>query len=223
MVAHKYFLEDGTRVPGVTTILGTSNDPGGLVHWAWQEGMAGRNYRDTSSRLATAGSIAHELVERYIRQQGKRPTRVRDIERMYECDKETAQRAFQAFGNFLKWVKDKDLSTAHPELSLVSETHKFGGTMDAVNIGNKLAILDWKTGKGLYPEYLVQVAAYGILFKENYEYMKDGITGGYDIVRFIRDEGDFHHHHFDELKDAEEQFLLLRAAYETNKRLKKRC
>ena len=40
-----YKLEDGTRVPGVTTVAGAYGDKGGLVHAAWKLGSEGKDYR----------------------------------------------------------------------------------------------------------------------------------------------------------------------------------
>ena len=36
-----YFLRDGTKVPGTTTICSAYKDSGGLIHWAWDQGRSG--------------------------------------------------------------------------------------------------------------------------------------------------------------------------------------
>ena len=38
----KYYLPDGTQVPGVTTVLGATLPKHALVDWAWKLGMEGR-------------------------------------------------------------------------------------------------------------------------------------------------------------------------------------
>jgi len=62
-----YYLADGTRVPGVTTIISRFKESGGLMYWAWNEGREGRDYRDTSRTAADAGTLAHALVESRIK------------------------------------------------------------------------------------------------------------------------------------------------------------
>jgi hypothetical protein len=41
--------------------------------------------------------------------------------------------------------------------------------LDAVGmIGNELILLDWKCANAVYADYLYQLAAYGLLWNENY-------------------------------------------------------
>src|SRR5262245_63693241 len=63
------YRANGVRVPGVTTVIGTSLgwNKGALMHWAWTEGKEGRHYRDTQQAAADAGTLAHALVEAHIR------------------------------------------------------------------------------------------------------------------------------------------------------------
>jgi len=61
-----YKLKDGTLVPGTTTIIGAFKDSGGLVHWAWQQGKAGLDYRNTRDKAAERGTNVHDLAECYI-------------------------------------------------------------------------------------------------------------------------------------------------------------
>jgi hypothetical protein len=53
----------GKRVPSVTTIISRFKDSGGLIHWAWQQGMDGLDYRETRDKAALAGHLAHYLME----------------------------------------------------------------------------------------------------------------------------------------------------------------
>ena len=130
-------------------------------------------------------------------------------------------RADIAFSAFLEWAKSSELEPAHTETKLVSETYKFGGTLDAMFIKGKLAVCDWKTSNAIYGEMLAQVAAYGLLWEENNP--DQPIEGGYHIIRFDKTYGDFSHHYYPELDDALEYFLLCREAYDLAKKLKKRA
>ena len=56
-----YVNLQGKRLAGVTTILNNLGwSKGALMWWAWNEGMEGRNFRDTSGQAAQAGTQAGE-------------------------------------------------------------------------------------------------------------------------------------------------------------------
>ena len=57
-------------------------------------------------------------------------------------------------------------------------------------IGNKRVMGDYKTTASLYPEHLIQVAAYAKLWDEHHP--DQPIDGGFYILRFSRESGDFH-------------------------------
>ena len=60
-----YRLADGTKVPGVTTVLGVINKPQ-LVKWANNLGLQGidsSSYVDATARI---GTLAHEMIQEYL-------------------------------------------------------------------------------------------------------------------------------------------------------------
>ena len=53
------------------------------------------------------------------------------------------------------------------ECQVVSEIHRYGGTLDLVaTIDGVPSLLDFKTGRGVYPEHRIQLAAYGQAWNE---------------------------------------------------------
>lgn len=206
-----YFTKDGVRVPSVTTVLGRYKESGGLIHWAWLMGKEGKDYREERDAAASAGTMAHEAVEAWIK----------DIEFKWLNDDVIVNRAYTAYQAFLEWADQTQLKVTHTEIPLVSEKHSFGGTPDAMMIRGKRSLGDWKSSNAIYGEYLAQIAAYGILWEENYP--DDPIQGGYHLIRFDKEHGDFHHHWWGELENAKKYFLLLREAYEFDKELKQRA
>ena len=207
-----YHLKDGTKVPSVTTILGRWKESGGLIHWAWKEGSEGRDYRVTRDAAANAGTLAHEMVEAWSK------NTVALIKP--DVSPETIAKAEMAYGTFKEWAAQTNLKFAHSEMPLVSEKHRYGGTLDMMLVNGKLSLGDLKTSNALYHDYLMQLGAYGVLWEENNP--DEPITGGYHILRFSKDDGDFEHRWFGELEDAKQMFLLLRQAYELDAKLKKR-
>lgn len=209
-----YFLKDGTKVPSVTTVISRFKDSGALIWWAWNEGKEGRDYRDTRDRAASAGTMAHALVEAHIHKQ-PRPLIFDDL------DTTVIARAEKAFAAFLEWAQQTNLQVTHTEMPLVSEQYKFGGTFDAILLGNRRAMGDWKSSNGVYGDYLVQLAAYGQLWRENFP--DQPIDGGFHLLRFDKTYGDFVHHWWGELDKQLRQFLIYREAYELDKETKARA
>ncbi len=122
--------------------------------------------------------------------------------------------ATPAFEAFKRWADQSKLEITEREKRLVSEVHRFGGTRDAMLVDGKRALGDWKTSNDIYPEYLVQLAAYGILDEE----AGNEITGGYHLVRFSKqqkpdDPVHFEHHFWNHLNAPREAFILMRKLY----------
>jgi hypothetical protein len=184
-----YVMPDGSRVPGVTTVLEILNKPS-LVHWAASEErklcleiatqtftaltgedgaadyMTAENYRAlltenlgktkahyrAMKKAQNIGTEAHAAIEWQIRQMlgqsvGPRP-----------LISEKAELAVMAWGDWAKSVRFEPLAV---EFMISSAFHRYGGTIDlAARINGIPTILDWKTGKAIYQEALLQNAAY---------------------------------------------------------------
>jgi hypothetical protein len=209
----KYVLKDGARVPGVTTITGRWKDSGGLIHWAWQQGIDGIDYRKTRDSAADAGSIAHDMIEAHIHNE------------VYKAppgtDPAVIVKATRALDNFRKWAEQTRLNVLATELPFVSEKHRFGGTLDALGeVMGSLALLDWKSSAGVYADYLAQVAAYVILYEEN---RPGRSVEAIHLLRFDKECDTFAHHQWGGgvIENAKKFFLLGRELYDIDQRLKK--
>ena len=207
-----YHTKDGKRVPGVTTVLSRFKESGGLIHWAWNLGKEGKDYREVRDKAADAGTLAHEMVENFIHNQP-----------VIWSDKpaDIAEKAMKSFGAFQEWARQTQLVVTHTEMPLVSERYRFGGTFDAILVNGKRAMGDWKTSNSIYSEYLAQIAAYAILWEENFP--DQPIDGGFHLLRFDKEYGDFHAHWWGELEAGKRYFLAIRAAYDEDKELKARA
>lgn len=212
-----YHTQDGTKVPSVTTILGRWKESGGLLQWAFKQGQSGaRTLYEQRDAAAEIGTMAHEMCDSHMR--GGDPQETLDG---FHATPEQAEKARTAFRAFLTWVDNHRAEMIACETPLVSETHRFGGTPDfLVRIDGKLAMADLKTSNSVYRDYLLQVAAYGLLWNET---QSEKITGGFHILRLGKDNPDFGHHYFPELDGAADLFLLLRKAYDMDLVLKKRA
>lgn len=199
-----YFAKDGGEVPSVTTILSRFKPSDGLIHWAWNQGKAGLDYRVTRDAAAAAGILAHNWIEATVKGQ--------DFHVPATTDPEVYVKAENAHTQFQKWYGKSGLIIVDTERPLVSEAHRFGGTYDAVAMSkNKVIALDFKTSKGIYHEHLYQVAAYGLLMLECTDY---GWPDEYHIFQMDRDTAKFKHKVFTGLDKERETFLAMRAAYD---------
>ncbi len=215
-----YFLEDGTRVPGVTTVLGRFKDSGGLIRWAYQQGKDGKELYEERDAAADIGTCVHGMVEQHINGKMADDCRAMAADILPKLD--MLAKALSGFAAYLAWAENFKIEITHQEIQMVSEKYKFGGTPDGIGlIGGKRVLLDWKTSKKIYSDYLAQIAAYKLLWEENNPDLP--ITGGFHLLRFAKEHGDFSHQFYANLDEGERMFVCLREAYEHDKTLKKRA
>lgn len=206
-----YKTQDGKRVPGVTTILGRFKDSGGLIHWAWEQGRDGKDYRATRDAAAEAGNIAHQWIDDDIHERPQ--TRL-------DADPETLWKAGQALEAFRDWRSMVKFEVVETETPLISELYRFGGTFDALaRVNRRLVLLDWKTSNRIYPEYLVQLSAYRQLLKERGGEVPDSAY----LLRVGKEFADFHTHSWPEpvLDHGWQAFARMRELYDIDAILKK--
>lgn len=210
-VRELYKDSEGKRVPSVTTILSRFKESGGLLYWANQEGLAGRTLDEARAPAATAGTMAHDLVEAQI---NSRPLPE------LAGDPAVIAKARAAFAAYLTWAEMYKITIRHTEVSLVSNLHRFGGRLDAIGMnGEGLVLLDWKTSNAVYADYLLQLAGYKVLWEETYPAHP---LIGFHLCRFAKEEGDFSHHYFPNLDKEAETFLAMRRLYDAVKAVEKR-
>jgi len=161
-----YKNEAGKRVPSCTTIIGKNLgwNKEALVAWTRKVALAGIDPRKVKEDAGEIGTLTHKMIEHHI--YGAKL----DVSK-YSFD--AVSEATNALRDYKDWEKDLNIEYLESELKIVSEDLQWGGTADAIiKIGNKLnaggvyfplnsqLLLDFKTGKGVYPEAIVQVAAY---------------------------------------------------------------
>jgi len=223
-----YRVADGARVPSVTTIISRFKDSGALMKWAYttgrehgfiegRGGIAPTSLYEVSGKAADIGTAAHSMVEASIK--GEHPEMAQDY---INLSPEYREKAMNAFSMYKEWASQSNLVIVEQEMYLVSEKYRFGGTPDAIGeIGGKLCLVDWKTSNGVYSDYLLQLAAYRVLWDENNP--DRTLTGGSHLCRFAKEFGDFAHHYYDKLDDAWTMFELLLKAYRLDQVLRKRA
>lgn len=208
-----YKLDDGTRVPSVTTITKRFADSGGLIRWAHQMGIEGKDMDAERDEAADAGRLAHAMIENIMTCRGLR-------EGIEKQDAETEAKAACAVDAFLSWKTQVKLEVLETEMPLVSHEHRFGGTFDALaRIDGRIATLDWKSSKRVYADMIIQQAGYSLLIEECYH--DERTPEGVALLRIGKEFADFHYHFYPKpvIDLARKAFLSQRALYEIDKQL----
>ena len=144
--------------------------------------MALESVKETLYEHLNAGDadIDSEWVDDIIEQARRRPDQIRDpaanfgteahilIEQIIQgLEPEVPQNMEAVVQGFTDWRRDANLDIHLTETAVYSAKYRYAGAMDAVAYrGGTLVALDWKTSNGLYPEYLLQVAAYAKALEE---------------------------------------------------------
>jgi len=156
----KYHLADGTQVPGGSTICKLGDDAGALIHWAWNLGREGKDYRKERDKAADIGTIAHFLIECYLNGQ------VADLE---DYSQQDIDKALLCYNKFVDWWEDQNLEKVATEIQLVNEVYRYGGTIDLVakRSSGDHYLIDFKTSKKISDSYWRQCAGYSALWNSN--------------------------------------------------------
>jgi len=209
--ASGYKTQSGDKVPGCTTITNLwPFNKGQLMHWAWKEGSEGRDFRESSEKATTVGTIVHAAVEAELKHGA------------YFVPSEYKDQVDHAMLGFYEWQANSRLEITESEVSLVSEIYRFGATLDhPARINGRRVILELKTSNDLYADMLIQLAAQGVVWDEK---RFEDLHQGYHLLRIGKDDGSFHHAYYPKgapkMEWAWKAFLLLRELYDVKGHLK---
>jgi hypothetical protein len=155
-------------------------------------GLEGKTLDEAREPATSVGTVVHDMVEAFLH--GDAIEEPKTLE------------AVTGFESFRDWWEASGLTVEVTELAIVSDSMRFGGTLDAILVDAKgrKCLGDWKTSNGIYPDYLCQIAAYGLLWEE---YAGEKLEGGFHLARFSKEHGDFEHRHYFDLSDAADLFL----------------
>tara|TARA_Y100001951_G_C11265509_1_gene255243 strand:- start:78 stop:734 length:657 start_codon:yes stop_codon:yes gene_type:complete len=181
-----YVLEDGKRASSVTTVinnmLGWNKNV--LIAWAKRVTAQGEDSDAVMREAGEIGTLCHIMIQGFF--QGF------DVDtRDFTPNQE--EKALKAFFGFQSWYDKANLKALGTEVALVNEELRVGGTIDCIGrIGDDLVLIDWKTSKGgPYPEMLVQLGAYTLMYEAAQPKAK--VAYGM-IMRFGKEDGKFHKH-----------------------------
>lgn len=176
---------DGESYPSVTTILGCIGKPA-LVTWAANQERAAvmdaaadlymdllkaqpmsratylatldtrigkvKAHQRASQKALEIGSQTHQMIEHQLR---------KALGQAVGPEPRIVDEALWAYMAFEDWARAHAVRPVHIEQVVYSRTHRYAGTMDLLAyVDGELAVVDFKTAKGIYAEYHLQTAAY---------------------------------------------------------------
>ncbi len=207
---HRYIWEEKDRIiKSVTTALKIIAKPA-LIQWAanmaveymkkvispgqpydeleleeiWER--ARFHHKDRKVQAGKVGTILHKWVENYINWKvGKiDPKTGKKTKKPPLSVNKKLQKAEK---KFKKWVKKNNVEFLVAEQVVFSRKYMFCGTMDFIcKYKGKKYIGDLKTSSGIYPEMVMQAAAYRCAREE--EYPKEKYRGQL-VIRIGREDG----------------------------------
>ena len=203
-----YKNAEGERVPGVTTALGILNKPA-LIHWAWDLGIQGIDYKSFRDDKADIGTLTHLLA--LCHEKKEKP----DTDYFTQAQIDLAETCFL---KYLDWRDRHDIESIFLEKQSVSDKYQYGGTLDHYCLLDRVpTLLDYKTGKAIYSEAFYQLAAYKNLLEEEGNKVDQCI-----ILRLGRNEEEgFETKTMTDLGKQFEVFLSCLKIYQLNKEINK--
>lgn len=107
-----------------------------------------------SQKALDAGSAAHSLIEWNLR---------RELGQKVGPEPRVSGESANAFAQYEAWRASVDLKPMAIEQTIWHSHDRYAGTLDLLaRVDGRIAVIDFKTSSGIYDEYYLQVAAYGI-------------------------------------------------------------
>lgn len=215
-VTHRYTVRDkalpGDKIvpPSITTVLSVINKPA-LIPWAVNETvnflrtkltegehteaeveayfeMAKDAHKLTKKAAADIGTQAHNWLEQYWRS--------KLFPELFKVgDLPEDARVRNCVQAALKWIADHKIEPILIEKPVYSRKYRVSGRMDKLAlVDGRLAVVDWKSSKGLWPEYILQTAAYTKFYEEE---NPDTQPEDRWLVQLGKETGEFHAAKFD--------------------------
>lgn len=175
------------QYPGVTTVIGLLDKSPALMGWAVKlmgiyilenknqylmDGLgfdiliqdAKARYREVSEEAKDIGSAVHNIIERYIKAK-------MSGEKFRDVTEDVVDEITSALIAFWDWEKDNIEEWIESEKSIFEPELGYAGTLDAIAkikkepvdkflIPGGLYVIDFKSSKGFYDGYDMQIAAY---------------------------------------------------------------
>lgn len=201
---HVYIRRDnGEWLKSVTKATGMLDKPA-LIPWACKmmaqklESVAKQNgrltikdifdsinaWRERRDETADLGTAVHDIISEYIKFKLGRRKEMPKLPKEPK-DNHPIENAFIAFRT---WEKEHDVKFVETEMLVYSKKYNFVGTLDCIAyVDGELCLIDFKSGNGIYWDYVIQVSGYGIAHREEFSQEFKRCC----IIRFGKEDANF--------------------------------
>ncbi len=129
----------------------------------------GTKAHDMISEFHIAENDASDKGNDYGRDEAKAWFHTRLLETK-DIDKDSKKKLSHCIDSFLKWREEVNFVVVGTEFTVYSDFYRYAGTVDALGYVNGImTLVDYKTSKGIWPEYDLQIASYMHALREMYE------------------------------------------------------
>ena len=200
------YTYNGIIVPRVTAILSKCIHSDSLMYWANSLGFKHQSYKKTLEEAASIGSCAHENIDNFL---SNKP-----------IETSMPHQSHNAYQSFLKWFYDVS-NIANVKVIFHEKTvtcKYFGGTLDGLyEINGKIYLVDYKTSNHVTFKYILQLAAYRYMLRNELGIEIDGCI----ILQLSKDAVSYNEfvlnfdnvNHLNYINDCESAFLSLVFSY----------
>lgn len=141
--------------------------------------IASKQHDIKKKEAADIGTQIHEWCEEYIK------AKVKDRKNI---ELPTDEKVLNGVTAFLRWIKKYKVEFISSEQLVYSRKYNYVGLLDLkAKVNGKLCVVDFKSSKYVYDEFILQVSAY---LKADAEESKTKYDGAW-IVKFGKDDGEF--------------------------------
>lgn len=192
-------VEDRLYQPSVTSVIGCLDKSNALVPWAVKcmtarvkelvgtaetverEALLGildaaqETWRQVKEQSADVGSLVHRVLEQELLHRAGQASKpalpvVADPLLAPGLTPLMIEQANDSISAGLRFFDEHHIEVIQAEAPRWSPTHGYIGTGDLIaRVDGDLAVLDWKTGKRLYPTVFLQLAAYQKAYEEEFD------------------------------------------------------
>lgn len=142
------------KYPSVTEILSIIAKPG-LINWF--KNKTKEEIAIVSEKSLNIGSTVHKIINDL------------DTKTSLEIDVKYPEEVKSCISNYWHWKEKNNITVINSELKMLNRMSGYKGTLDKIaNKKNKIILIDWKTSKAIYPEYILQCIAYKYLYEFNF-------------------------------------------------------
>jgi PD-(D/E)XK nuclease superfamily len=148
-----YTLEDGTRLPSVTTVIGAKKKQSILE---WRKRVGEEEANKISKKASSRGTNVHTLCERYLNNESLGSVMPDALE------------MFHSIKPYLNNINN----IHYQETALWSKTLGMAGRVDCIaEYNGVLSVIDFKTSKKIkqkedIPDYFAQCTSYSLMYEE---------------------------------------------------------